>query len=102
MNVKHAIIGTYGEVEGTSMTPSYQTVASADDDVSHVFVFNNTNKPIILSFDGGTTDHFKLIGETFAWDVVSNRKILRAPVVVQVKHAGTAPTSGSLRITLVK
>ena len=97
----HATISPFGELVGASLTGSYQTVTSTTDDVLVVTVFNSCNKPIILSLDNGVTDHFKLDKESFVLDLRSNDRQVKS-ITCRAKHAGVAPTSGSIRITLMK
>lgn len=97
---KHVTLSSYGEVLGTALTTSYQTVIAATQDCACVFVFNNCNQPILVSFDGGTTDHYKLDEEGFDIDLRTNDLQMPKPTI-SVKKASTTPTSGSIRVTLL-
>ena len=98
---KHVVIPAYGRIDGTAITGSYQTVITATNDCYSIQVFNTCDNPIILSMDGGTTEHYELDGEGFHIDGRANDFQFGKPTI-QVKHAGSAPTQGSLRITLLQ
>lgn len=98
---KHATIPAYGELQGTALTGSYQIVISPDDDVLILFIFNSCNQPIIVSLDNGVTDQLKLDAECLTIDLRASSRSLGKPIV-KAKHAGVVPTSGSLRVTVMK
>jgi hypothetical protein len=98
---KHAEFQAYGEIEGTALTGSYQQVITGNDDVFIIFVFNSCDDTVILSFDGGITDHFKLDKrESFDIDLRTSTLLIGRPTIM-AKHDGSVPSSGSIRITLL-
>lgn len=99
--IKHANIPARIKIAGTSITTSYQEVGVFDDDLRCVFVFNSCNTPIVVSFDGGLTDHFELDQEGFDIDLRALSLALEKPTI-SVKAVSTLPSSGSLRVTGIK
>lgn len=97
-STKHVVIPAYGKIVGATLTGVYQTVYTAADDLVIIFIFNTCNQPIIVSLDGGVTNHFELDQEGFDIDLRAATYLLGKPTV-SVKHAGVAPTSGSVRVT---
>lgn len=99
--IKHADIPARLRFAATSITATYQTVGSFDDDLRCLFVFNSCDAPIIVSLDGGITDHFELDNEGFDVDLRALSLALERPTIA-VKYVSAAPTSGSLRVTGLK
>lgn len=99
--LKHAKIPARIRIAGTSITAIYQTVGVFDDDLRCVFVFNSCNTPIVVSFDGGITDHFELDQEGFDIDLRALSLALEKPTV-SVKYVSSPPSSGSVRVTGIK
>lgn len=103
MGKKVAKIDAFREIEGTALTTTYANVGTATaNDCYMVQAFNTCNDTIIVSLDGGTTDHFKLdASEAFTLDLRTNHIKLPIGTQIQAKDAGSTPASGSLRITLI-
>jgi len=99
--IKHANIPARIKIAGTAITATYQTVGIFDDDLRCVFVFNSCDAPIIISLDGGITDHFELDQEGFDIDLRALSLALEKPTI-SVKYVSAAPTTGSLRVTGIK
>lgn len=91
-----------GKILGTALTGSYQTVFTAAANLALLYLINSCNQPIMVSLDTGVTDHFELdIGESVTIDLGSNNKHYASGGVIQAKHAGVVPTSGSIRVSAV-
>lgn len=99
--IKHAVIPERGKIIGASLTGSYQTILAPDDDLRAIFVFNSCNQPILLSLDGGITDHYELDGEGFDVDFRALGLALEKPTI-SARHMGQVPSSGSIRVTAIK
>jgi len=98
---QHANIPAVTKLAGTALTGSYQTIATFQDDVFMLFIFNSCDEPVQISLDGGTTTHFELENESVAVDLRSNEVGFKTPTI-QVKALSSVPTSGSVRITAVQ
>lgn len=98
MSIKHSVFTPYGAIDGTSLTGSYQTVLTPGNDLCSIYLLSSCDKPIIVSLDGGVTDHFKLDNDGLVFDGRTNSKHIRNPVI-KAKHAGVVPTTGSIRVT---
>lgn len=99
--IKHAEIPARGKLDCSSVTASYAEVSTFDDDLRLLFVFNTLNQPVIVSLDGGVTDHFELDEEGFDIDLRAGSMALAKPTV-SVKAVSTLPTDGSIRVTGLK
>lgn len=82
-----------------SITGSFTSVGTLVDD-AFLFVFrNHTNNTVQVSTNG-TDVHFTLVaGEAFTMDSRTNEIHLAKNIVVSVRHAGAAPTTGSFRVS---
>lgn len=96
-----ATLSPYGEIQGSSLTGSYQTILTPSGPYQVVQVFNDCDKPIIMSFDGGNTETHKLNQESFVLDISANAG-LELVLPIKVKHAGSAPSLGSIRVSIIK
>jgi len=104
MAKKPAIFDAYREIEGTALTASHANVGAVmGSDVHVLLLFNSCNNTILVSLDGGTTDTLKLdASESVSLDLKNSKLVLASGVQIQAKHDGSAPTSGSLRITAIR
>jgi hypothetical protein len=104
MGKKPAIIDAHREIEGTALTATYADVGAVMASDAHlVLMFNTCNDTILVSLDDGTTNHLKLdASESLSLDLKSSQLVLEKGVQIQAKHDGSAPTSGSLRITIIR
>jgi hypothetical protein len=104
MGKKPAIFDAYREIEGTSLSTTYANVGSTLASDAHIIhVFNTCDATVILSFDGGTTDHYKLdANEAFTLDLKTSQTVMAKGIQIQAKDAGSTPTAGSIRITIVR
>jgi hypothetical protein len=91
-----------GKVAGSALTGTYATVLTPGFIARLLALFNSCNDTILVSLDGGTTDGLELeAGESLTLDLGANGRHLASGVNIQAKHAGAAPTAGTLRITAV-
>lgn len=90
-----------GKIAGASLTGSYASLLSAPATRGRVlYLLNDCDQSILISFDGGTTAHFELApGESPVIDLKANGLALESGI--SVKHAGVAPTSGSIRASVI-
>jgi len=98
-----AIFGAVQKVAGTALTGTYAEVVAEDLDErpAVIFIVNSCDDTIFVSLDGGTTDHFELeSGEDIVVDLGANG-MRQDGSAIHAKHAGSAPTAGTLRITVI-
>lgn len=96
-------------VAGTALTGALANVGVATTSPGVVIaILNGCNDQVIVSWDGGTTDGFSLPpNSAIAIDGPTNssnenvRPLLPVGAQFQAKHAGSAPTSGTLSITVI-
>jgi hypothetical protein len=94
--------GAVGSVTGSALTGAYATVVTPGFASRIVQIFNSCNNTIKVSLDGGTTDFFILEAfETSSLDLGTNGRKIAASTNLQAKHNGTAPTTGTIRITAI-
>lgn len=94
-----AVFQVEGTVAGTALTGSYASVLDLSDNTKIVEIRNSCNQTILLSFDGGTTLHKTLESRVGALTIDLGVAGLKTTAVVSAKHAGVAPTSGSIYVT---
>ena len=84
-----------------SITSAYVQIANPTDDILLVHCINTLDKEVVITFDGAV-DHFKLPAYAgFTFDFRSN-DIQYGRLDLQIKHSGTAPTTGKIVFTLVQ
>jgi len=98
---QHAYIPSVQKISGTSLTTSYQEMATFDDDLFQLLILNSCNRPIVISLDGGVTDQFELDGDDLILDMRANQIAIARPSI-QIKALSEIPTSGSVRISAVE
>jgi len=87
-----------GKIAGTALTGSYATLLNPTSDLRIIAIFNSCNDTIMVSLDGGTTDSFELeAGESISLDLAANGLKFDNAVNISAKHAGAAPTLGTVR-----
>lgn len=103
----HAEIDTIRTTAFGSIGASFTSVGSIVDKPTRLFyVFNDTDATLYIS-DDGVNNKFKLPSGAFiVLDITANKirddgLFLRKNRYWYVKHAGVAPTSGSIDITLI-
>jgi hypothetical protein len=94
-----------GKILGTALTTSYASIISAANanDARIIQVFNTCDETILISLDGGSTDHYELESSEKAVSIDLGASGLQQPnLAIQVKDAGVTPSSGSVRCTVIK
>lgn len=102
---------TYGRLAFGSITGTYATLKAVTTVTGSVTgnkgsagileFFNTLNQDVIISLDGGTTDAIYLpAGLSYTIDLFAN--FLEFVGTIQVKHAGVAPTSGGISVTIIR
>lgn len=87
-----------GKISGASLTGSYATLLNPTSDLRILAILNSCDNTIMVSLDGGSTDSFELeAGESVILDLAANGLKFDNAVNVSAKHAGAAPTAGSVR-----
>ncbi len=87
-----------GKIAGSALTGSYATLLNPTSDLRIIYILNSCNDTIMVSLDGGTTDSFELeSGESVTVDLAANGMKFDNAVNISSKHAGAAPTAGSVR-----
>lgn len=87
-----------GAIAAASITTSYATIFTPSANTKILFARNNTNQPVAMSMDAGTTTNFILdAGDQVAVDFVANG-IISTTTAIQIKYTGSAPTTGSFRV----
>ena len=76
---------------------SYATVLTPTRESGHIAIFNNGPNGATISLDGGTTDHFKIPGETGA--VFDSILILNA-IAIQAKNTSSGNNYTNLDISV--
>lgn len=90
------------QLAGTSLTGTHQTLITASADSVNLLLLNSTDEDITISLDGGTTDHYFLSpGQSFSLELANQGRHIANGTVIQVKHDGTAPSTGRVVATLV-
>ena len=98
----NAVIPAHGELVGTSITASYQTIIAPGGDARLVIFVNDCDEDLLISFDAGSTDHIKLLKNvSIALDFALNGMVINE-ANYQVKHDGDAPTAGSITCTVFR
>lgn len=94
-----------GKISGTSLTGSYADLLSSSNasNARIIQVFNSCNQTILISLDGGTTLHYELEPQDGQITVdLASLGLKQGNTAIQAKHAGAAPTSGTIRCTVLK
>lgn len=74
-----------------------------NDYVIVIMITNSLNGDVMLSFDDGVTDHIWLpAGQDLILDLRSNGYRFPLATQIQIKDGDTAPTSGTIALTLIK
>jgi hypothetical protein len=97
-----ATIPATGRVTGTSITASYQNLLVMGGDAVALNVINATDKTLLISLDNGTTDSL-IVPPTamVTYDFGANHRKLDSDTI-QVKHDGSAATSGYVTATVMR
>ncbi len=108
MAIKHLQFDDSATIEFSSLTGTYQNLLSMSDDADVVFIYNTTNQAVLLKMPSGIVNKVLVYKDirlpataTIAIDCRTNSKRI-AKAIIQVKHAGSAPTSGEVTITVAR
>lgn len=99
----------YGRIAGASITGTYATLLTiargtgflAAESATILFFFNTLDADIVISFDGGVTD-WGYIPANANWTIDLTAGEMLYTGVIQVKHAGVAPTTGAISASAVR
>lgn len=94
--IKSADFAPRSELDYTLVVGTFVELMSAIPGTKYVEVFNTTDRPLIVSFDGGTTEH-QYLGAAEGRTYELARDGLTQDASIHVKHAGVAPTVGAVR-----
>lgn len=87
-----------GAIAAGSITTSFATIFTPSSGTKIIFARNNTNQPVAMSMDAGTTQNFVLdAGDQVAIDFIANG-LQSGTSAIQIKYTGSAPTTGSFRV----
>lgn len=87
-----------GSIAAGSITTSFATVFTPSSSTKMIFLRNNTNGTISVSFDAGTTTNVVMDPmDQMSFDLAGNGLVMPT-TAIQIKYTGTAPTSGSFRV----
>lgn len=90
-----------GKTNCSALTGTYASIVTPSFNGCILHVFNSCDGVVLLSIDAGTTDYLELeAGESVSMDFCSNNRHLGSGVAIQAKDGPTAPTSGTLRISV--
>lgn len=90
-----AVTIAYGKIAGASLTTSYQTLLAMGGNVKILQLWNSTEVPVIISLDGGVTNHTELGPyENDSVDYVANELFLTSGTIQAKLVSGSAPTNG--------
>lgn len=90
-----------GKIAGTSLTASHQTIITTTAIARVVHIINSCNAAVVVSLNG-TTDYQELPASTgMAIDLVANSLHIASGATITAKHAGSAPTSGNIAVSVV-
>jgi len=102
--IKHLTFDDSASLAGSSITASYQTLIAMSDDADFLFLYNTTNVALLFTIPSGAnaTKEIRLpTGASLAIDCRTNSKRI-AKGTIQVKHVGTAPSTGEVCITVAR
>ena len=92
---------TLGELAFGSITGSYTTLYAGFNKSRIVWMVNGSNQPVYLSRDG-TLNHFRLEAVASMTIDLGPSWVIFASGDLSVKHAGVAPTSGSVYVMAIQ
>jgi hypothetical protein len=88
-----------GSIAFGSLTTSFATVITTGGTVKHVDMRNNTNQPVAISLNSGSTTSYSLdAGDQVSLDLSSNGVNIPSGTTLEAKYTGSAPTTGSVHI----
>jgi hypothetical protein len=87
-----------GKIAGGDLTGTYATLLNPSSDLKVLLLMNSCNDTILVSLDGGSTDSLELEAyESVAIDLATSGLKFDNGVNISAKHAGAAPTAGTIR-----
>jgi len=89
------------ELAPAGIGATYATLATLTFHAKQLLFVNSLDGDVVLSFDGGTTDHVRLPASTSLSLNFTDNEHLLAGTVIQVKDGASAPTAGTLGVTPV-
>lgn len=85
-----------GSLGFASISGAYATVATTSTKIAIVICVNQTDVPLLFSFDSGSTDAALVMpAQTFTMPAIQNGGYIDSSMDIQVKDIGTAAASGS-------
>ncbi len=91
----------YGSIDAGSLTGSFATIMTTTAAAKIIAIFSSLDQPVTVSLDGGTTSIVNLDGESVVFDLGTSGMNLASGAVIQVKYSGSAPTTGSIRVSVL-
>lgn len=96
-SVDAAVFETLTSLAFGSIIGTYTLLLTPGGNLRYFEIQNDTDAPIIVSLDAGTTDHWQIpLKEPRIFDLVPFGRYQSA--AIHIKHTGVAPTSGEVRI----
>jgi hypothetical protein len=90
-----------GSIAFGSLTNSYTTVITTTAISRIIYIFNSLDQPILVSLDG-TADSFSLSpGDECSVDLGASGLKLPTSSTIKAKYTGSAPTVGSVRVSVL-
>ena len=85
-----------GSLGFASISGAYATIATTSTEIAIVICVNQTDVPLLFSFDSGSTDAALVMpAQTFTMPAIQNGGYIGSSMDIQVKDIGTAAASGS-------
>jgi hypothetical protein len=96
-----AVFVAEGTIAGSAMTGTYASLLALPDHTRAVFLANDTDADVYISFDGGSSNHAHLsTGDRLTINLAEFG--LKSTADVQAKDGDTAPASGKMRAFAVR
>lgn len=91
----------FGSIDFSTLSNSYATIMTLTADRKIIAIMNSLDQPVSVSLDAGSTDFCNLDGESIVLDLGTSGMKLNSGAVIQVKYSGSAPTQGSVRVSVL-
>lgn len=101
VNITLPVLGSlaFGSISGSYATCMLANAYSGR--IRGIVLKNDTDKTLIYSLNGGTADHYPLGSGDGLFIPFSQLNVFVANGAITIKHAGSAPTSGSAYCTVI-
>jgi hypothetical protein len=99
--VAAAVTQTFGKIAFGSLTGSFATIMTLSSDAKIVAIFSSLDQPVTVSLDGGTTSFMELDSESVVLDLGTSGMKINSGAQIQVKYSSSAPTVGSIRVSVL-